>query len=725
MKALKTFVPGIVIVTGLPFLSCSLPENIEPAQWKMHVEIPIIDRNISIDDLLPEGSYNGLTVASRDSTVSGDTIAVIKSDSLKYVFEQQLRTIDTSTIEKKMGSCKLHHLPPVHFVFTLGTALPERCFLNAPIPSPVTLSLSKKGALKGLHSITIDENSPDLEMTFANLSESVDMEDVVIALLDNNDVIGTVHMARLPAGSSKTMSVSLAGKCVQPPIAIAACITIPSGAVVRPEDRFGINFSLNDQILSEAVIGDSLIEYSNEFTGDLVIADSIRIDMIEVDKTFLCCELSSPVLLKMEIAGTFVNASQQDFSDRRNLPSTVQLNTDIDSVGVAVADTLFKSPENVQNIMKLPVHAMRIFPSWNESSGQSYIRCRFKFRSLPDGRLIRFNKNDVFKIRLMQPDFPLVRVNGCFIKGIEQGFTTKMKVGQDWKSSIADSLKRSSYFQSARLHLNFVPGLPQGSSIDSLLLRIVMKDPDKTDDSAVINQKFVNILPDSHYVATVDFTGLFNSWPDTLVFDTRIVLPPGTGLTMCIHDGNNEPASFLKISPSLTWTLTVPLCWKINDTIRIEPGKTSMSLKSDQLDWITKLEQPRIRIILNVLNQTSLSFTLFALGAPGMYEDELMAFPATLVGAGDLENRIGGHLFTLFGKDGLRLVPGDRENSTVVQLDKRGIDALLSRDSCSIRWFLTIPTRDVGALLATDYCSLRATGLIDGIGRTDSLLYME
>lgn len=718
MKALHAHIQVIGIVAGFSWLNCSLPHEIEPAKWQMHVEVPVIDTNIVIGEVLPAGSYSGLDVAFGDSTAAGDTLSVSKTDSVRFCLERELQTVDTFFMGKKLGVGKLNHLPLFECVFALHTGLSDVKKCNVPVSAPRTLSLSKKMALTGVHSLTIDENSPPMNVTVANMSRSADIEDVAVALMDNQEVLGIFHTASLSAQLSKNVSLSLAGKCLRSPVSVTVCISFCKNAVLHPEDRFSVSFSLNNQGVSEAVIVDSLLDHADVFFGNIGIADSLRLDEIEIDTMSLPCEITCPALLKMEVAGSIVS----------NLsPCHTSLTDGYEDTGrveALITDTLFRTPGTVFGSMRLPFHSKQIFPSWNPRLGQSFVRCRFSVRSLPDGRVIKFNKNDMFMIKLVQPRLPIVRIGGCFTKKITHSLTTKMKVGTGIHSAIGDSLQRALYFTSARLHLDFSSGLPAGCSIDSLLVRIAMKNENSIKDSAVVVQKLVNLLPGSRHVATVDFTGLFNSWPDTLAFSTQLVLPPSCGVKVYNPNtrDNGSKAFALKINPSLVWKLTVPLCWTNDDTTRIELERTSLSLTSAQLAWILKLEEPRVRIMLTMLNKTHLNVSLFAFGAPGRYKDELMSIPADSVQDECVRNS---HLFSLLGPDGVRLEPSDTEQTTVVTLDIRGIEALLSQDSCALRWFLTIPTRKIGALLSHDFCTLKATGQIDGIGRTDSLLAFE
>jgi hypothetical protein len=253
-----------------------------------------------------------------------------------------------------------------------------------------------------------------------------------------------------------------------------------------------------------------------------------------------------------------------------------------------------------------------------------------------------------------------------------------------------------------------------------------MKGEGEKIDSIIFDKKFDEIVPGSLRSATIDITNLINTWPDSITFDTRLRLPSGTGVSMYnSKDLNGNYTSLLTIDLAVNWTITIPISWEITDTIRTELEISKQSLKTEELEWVKKLHNPRLQIALDAFNQTNLNFALHALGAAGAYEKELMSFPESCIGTDDFEDRKGNHLFTLFDDEGLHLARRGEQTTTMIHLDERGINALLSEDDCLIRWFLIIPPGKADALLAADYLELKATGVIDGIADTDSLLYFE
>jgi hypothetical protein len=728
MKVTAFLLAICVILFTLLLSRCSLPEDIEPVRWNMHLEVPIIDEHLTIDDVVPGGSLAGLTVDFGDTAVSRDTVSITRSDSLQYTIEKQLGSTDTSEILKTFGPLSLKNTPPVDVVLGLGTDLPLDAPLEVALPAAVTLSKSQEKILDGIQQIRVDESSPMLSVVVTNLSEGAALKDVYIFLSSGADTVGIVYVPLLHALASGIVPISIAGRYIYSQMTIAATVTVTAGSVVRSVDGLRVAFSLDNQAIAEAVISDSCIDYSDMLEGTLTIADSLRIDAIDIDSALLYCEMYNPACLKLEVVGTLHNAWALDYSESLDLQQAEQLTGDLDSsafAGEIFRDTLFRSGDPVSGLT-VPIRSMRVFPLWKPDSLKSFVSYCFKVTALPDGRTISFNKDYQFLVRLIRDQFPFIRIGGEFVKGTERSFSINRRVGFEWKPSITDSLKKSLRFESGYIHLDFVPGLPPGSYIDSLLVRTTISHEDTLYEPVVFEENLTAIEPGSHYTATLDLTDLLNAWPDSIRFDTRLIIPPCSKVTL--YNSKDEfggLASALSIDLTLHWSVDMPFSWEIADTVRTELEPTTFSFQAAELDWVKDLRNPRVKVVINADNRTNLHFILFGIGASVMYRDKLDDLPEKMVGTDKLEEYIGDHLFSLFDNDGLCLKPRGETTDEILMIDRRGIDAMLSEEKCCIRWFLIIPAGETDALMATDYLDLRATGIIDGTGNSDSLLYTE
>ena len=714
----------IATAIALLFLYCSLPDQVEPVEWNMHLEVPIIDRHLTLGDVVPGNSFAGLALDLGDSGVMEDTISVSRSDTLQYRIDKTIGTTDTCVVTKTAGPQTLKGAPSVEVRFSLGKDLPDHFFDGIPVPVPVQLSQQQEKDLPGIHLVTVDESSSPLLVTVINQASRADLNDIVIFIFSAADTIGSIYVPVLAAQSSSVMPLALAGRSFRNAVTVTATATIPSGSVVCRNDGLHIGFTLAGQVVAEAMITDSLIEYSDVFHGKFSLTDSMRIGSIDIDHSSFSCAITNPSSFRIAVTGILEDAWHLDRVEQQYIATEHHAGTAVDSsafAGRLFTDTLFAAPGNAVELVSVPTVPMRVFPVWDGESGKSCINYQFRIRTLPEGRIVRFSKYDVFTVKVFPACFPFIRLSGEFTNGMDRSFFAERKVGFEWKPSITDSLKKSIRFKSVAISLDLETGLTPGSSLDSLAVRIGI-DPAgnraKTASPTIVEKMLAGIEPGVHFTTALDVTDLLNAWPDSMAFTTCFSMPPGTKLT--IHS-SAEALSSIGIAMTLNWSVRMPFSWAVDDTIRTELDTTSFSLKNEQLEWVRRLRQPSVRILLNTENRTNLHFILYAIGAAAAFKTELQEFPASSVGAGDLKGRIGENLFSLFGDEGLHLKPRGTRTEAVMNLDERGIGALLDDDKCSVRWFLVIPAGKNDALLASDYLDLKVTGIIEGIGDADSL----
>ena len=722
--------PSFIITSGITVLLlavvCSLPTEVEPVTWQMHLEVPVIDRQYSISELISASGLAGDYLVSGNTGVADDTLSVIREDSLYCSFSRRLGNNDTTTIHTTLGAFTLHNTPYLDYRFSLSSGQPHSNNAKKIHTPSSTLHLTEKRKVEGIQSITVDETSPPCTIRVENSCRQTDFQSLTISLITSRDTVMSFGTSCIPAQTNALFPVSLAGKTIKHEVTIAVSVTLRQNAVINCNDGIRIVLSLDGQTVSEAVITDSLINYENMYPGSIRLTDSLRIDAIDLESTIVDCDVFCPSLLKMEITSIITNSLDRDFCILHDIESLDQLpprnDHQVHSVKTTT-DTLFNGYNKGHNALALPISSMRIFPVWDQYAGQSQIQYQFKFRSISEGRLIHFRKNDVFILRVFPPQLPFSRIHGSFVKETEMKFSAKAKVGFDWNTSFSDRLKQSIHIQSAQLACDLYSDLPADSHIDSMKIHIGLTNNNRERSSSVFDKTLTDIYSDAHHTATIDLADLLNSWPDSILFDSRFSLPAGTEITLFAPDFQQyDYRSSLLFAMALNWRLTIPLCWKITDAIQIELDTTSFALPSDQLGWISTLRQPKLQIHITIENHTNIGATLHAIGTDGRHLDELLAFPDSLIGTDEMKQYPGENLFTLFDSNGLRMEQRGDKSTSVLELDKNGIDALISEERCIIRWFLVIPTREIDALHATDFCSIKATGLIDGIASTDSLL---
>ncbi|MBN1760107.1 MAG: hypothetical protein JW863_17405 [Chitinispirillaceae bacterium] len=706
---------------------CSLPSEIEPVRWKMNIQLPVTDQRFYTKDLFPEEAIPGMELRLDRDTAAADTVTIVRTDSLSYSIEKQLMTTDTSTDEKVLGAQSLKNTPfvDVFFVFSEQIAIPGN---ETPLPAAVPVSNAKDEALPGIASITIDPTSPDLMITIENRSPQTYLEDITVDLLDGTDTIGSVSADRIDAASERVVPLSLSDKTIHDPITVAITVTIPEGAILESDDGLNVSFSLDGQVVASAVIADSMITYSDTVSGSFRLADSIDLSLVDLDDALLLCSVTNPAGLMVSMEGIINDAWEYDFAVENDLQSVEDLEELTDSSGFAgniIDDTLFKSTSNPAQTIEIPLRNIRLFPAWNSDSGTSVLTYRYVVESLSDGRFIRFDKDDMFIFNLIPSRFPFIRIKGRFVEPTIQTFSSMQKVGFGWDSSITGALRESFRFDAALMNIDLTADLPDSSNMDSLRMHFTVGG-DQGDDTVTVDETITGITPGIRHPIDADLSPVLNSWPDSISFDARMELPSGTAIDL--YNEKNPDGTYkstLSIGVAVTYTVEIPFCWEVLDTIRTELERSSFSPDAEALEWIRDIEDPSVSIELDALNNTNINLRLFAIGAAESYSDELDDFSGELIDEQLPEDALGDHLFSLFGNSGIILASRGERSEATVQLDERGIDALLSGHKCLLRWFLILPASDTDALTSADYIDLKATAIISGIGNTDTLLYED
>ena len=97
MRLFSFFSRSCSFILLVQLLHCSLPSEIDPVKWKTLLEIPIANDQYYLKDQLP-GDFEGGFKINFGKKQNVDTIFISKSDSIEVNIEQQLISLDTTSI---------------------------------------------------------------------------------------------------------------------------------------------------------------------------------------------------------------------------------------------------------------------------------------------------------------------------------------------------------------------------------------------------------------------------------------------------------------------------------------------------------------------------------------------------------------------------------------------------------------------------------------------------
>lgn len=687
------------------------------------MELPVANERFIAYDLINNGDVPGFELNFGDSALT-----LKKTDSMYYSIEKEMIAEDSSVNEEIFGPVTLNNTPVINMFISVLTSDE----LNG-IPLPVDTKLNKSSTepLDGIRSATFDENSIPLEITVKNTAASADLHNVTISVFDYDNPLGEIKLSSIKASEFKTGTINVRNKSVKDSIRVSVEATIPSGAVLNSGDGLRVMFSFDGLTSSDATICDTMINYTDSFEGCFSLSDLINLNTIDIDKARLGCTIENPAKIQFRLEGVIDDAWDLDFAKTNNLHSLNQLSVLSDSTyfaGNVINDTLYENPHNIDlsslYSFEIPLNKMRLFPSWNADSMKSVLNYTFTINSVSDGRYVHFNKNDVWKFKLITKQFPFIQIDGTFIDSIVEPFSSEHETGFDWESGITESLRKSFRFDSAKMVLNFIPDLPPQSSLDSLRLHFQLNSDITPDTPVISNLVLEKLKPDTTFYRTIDVNPVINDWPNTIGINSRVVLPKNTAIKLFNRkDSQGQYLNTLNVGMNVIWKLEIPFAWHVTDTIITELESSSFTLDSDDMDWINKIENVRAVFNLFAVNKTNVNAILHALGSSEKHSDELMAIPESYIGRPDIETLVGENVFCIFGPEGLEVKPRGDTCSATATLDNRGVDALISDEGCAVRWFLVMPSCNPDQFNNSDYLDFRATATVEGIGRADSLLY--
>ena len=197
---------------------------------------------------------------------------------------------------------------------------------------------------------------------------------------------------------------------------------------MRADEGLRVYFNLDDMVVSDAVIKDSLIDYEETYNGTMGLSDSINLNFIDLDSAMISCEINNPCAFKLEFIGVVEDAWDCDFARANNIRSITQLSSIMDSSasGKVVNDTLFRYSGATHAVKMIPLKKLRLFPTWDTDSAKAFLSSVTSTFS-SDGRWVHFNKDDLISVKLIPTKFPFVQISGNFTSSTVETFSSEEK----------------------------------------------------------------------------------------------------------------------------------------------------------------------------------------------------------------------------------------------------------------------------------------------------------
>jgi len=325
-------------------------------------------------------------------------------------------------------------------------------------------------------------------------------------------------------------------------------------------------------------------------------------------------------------------------------------------------------------------------------------------------------------VRLHPLQLPVSRIEGCFIKPLSYKASVKISTGLAAMSAATATLQQALVFTAARLQCTLCTGLSNGCTVDSVQVAVTMKNPYNPTDSIVFDKTLDNLTCISRYRTDIDVAPLLIRWPDSLAITLGLRLPPKTFFSFTNKNAaNGASGSIFRFAPVLEWNAAVPLSFHIGESAWFEPARISVALTEEQLDLIGKLEYPAVRIILSIENRTDINCRIFILAAVKRYENELIVLPDSIIGSEHFTSRLSENLISLTTDNGITVMAHNAVNCSELTFDEHDITTFLSGEPCIIRIPIQLLPGTIDALRSGDFFRIRATGIIEGTGTTDTL----
>jgi hypothetical protein len=710
------------IIFSIPILlvTCSMPSDSPAPSWRSAVDLPLSNLRFIVADYL-----NNDKIIDPDSASNGDTMTLRIDQSDSAVIEKQIVNLKKNTLEQKIGAIEIRNSSDVE----VGFGFPFSG--SVPVAGDVPLSATKPAQIKRVYKVLFDSSTPKLPVHIYNNSKELPVSNLHFSIINEGTVVAAGDVASLNPMDSAAVDVSLAGKGMDSLIDISLSTTINGGPGrnSQPNDSISLRFNLDGQKIAAATISDSLLKFSKEYTKQLEMSDTLEISYIDFDTTELSFAFSSPTNLQLGLQAELRHLWDISFADQRGIQSERNLGTisKADSLryyrGIIFNDTITAQQSNGSQTGAIRFNTSRMLCRWDTVAKSSVGDYVYHTTIIPRGAKVSFHKDSMFKFEMTPLRFPFVSLKGTLrqplsdtIDGKSMALNLPIEAG-----TLLDKVRGKLLFSSFSANGFLQIMLPPKSWIDSAKARITVGIPDssshRTSEEAAFTGRSDTLKDTLHY----DLTSLLNQFPDSLRVEGDFRVPAGTELL--IHnkrDAGGRYSNSLSMRASVIIRASLPFVWSVRDTVVALLDNSTFKVR-EQLKIAGKMNDASIMLNMAVTNQTNLQATLYALGAPKEFKNDLFSLTEESVDPSILATAKGQHFFQLLGDEGIVIPARGDEYRTQIGMGPSDTKKFLSSDTCYFRWRLRLPKKSADALHDTDYVAIRSSIHVSGIMNADSL----
>jgi hypothetical protein len=709
-------------IGGLVLLlfSCSMPPDSPAPSWRTAIDLPLADLRFDIADLI-----NSDNIIDPDSTTPGDTMTLSIDQSDSAIIEKRMVNLEKNTLEEEIGAIEIRNSDDVDVGFRFPFSG------SVPVPVDVPMSETKPAEVKRLHWAVFDSASPELAVHIYNKSKELPVSDLHFSIINNGEVIGSGYVPDLAPMDSAMVNTSFAGKRIDSIIDVSLSATIDgaAGRASQDNDSITLRFNIDGQKIAAAAISDSLLNFSETYSKQFEMSDTMEISYIDFDTTELSFAFSSPVDLQLALVAELRHLWDVSFASQRGIESEGSLGeiSSSDSAryynGAIFSDTINAQPSLANQTGTIRFNTSRLLCRWDTTGKYSTGDYVYHATIIPRGAKVTFVKTDIFKFEMTPIRFPFVSLKGTLREPLSdsiEGKTTALNFPFD-AGSLKEKMRGKFLFSNFATSVFLQVVLPPKSWLDTAKARVTIGIPGSPSSDSSINSLITGRDDTLHDTVGYDLTSLLNQFPDSLRVHGDIHIPAGTQLL--IHnkrDASGRYSNTLSISVSVFIKANLPLIWSVRDTVVALLDNSTFKVP-EELTIAGKMNEAAVMLNCAIENKTNLQATLYALGAPKEYKNELFSLTETEVASSIFNTNTGGHFFQLLGEDGIVIPVRGEEYHTQIGMKASDTKMFLGSDTCYFRWRLMLPRKNADALHDTDFVAIRSSIHVSGVLNADSL----